>query len=141
MAKKDKVVGAGLVGTGTYLQKLSDTMKFKDLNRPMYGKFYNPDAKFMKKPFGGYKVRGRAAMNNKMRWAEFDAAVKGNNAQLNKLVKAGKTIGKVGKGVNLVALGLMASESIHKGYKRATGPGGTEFHTKKSNNKYGTKGY
>ena len=36
---------------------------------------------------------------------------------------------------------ILAAEGIYKGTKRALGPGGTEFHTKKSKNKYGTKGY
>tara|TARA_R100000808_G_scaffold363_4_gene2028 strand:- start:4901 stop:5338 length:438 start_codon:yes stop_codon:yes gene_type:complete len=38
-------------------------------------------------------------------------------------------------------IAVLAAEGIYKGTKRALGPGGTEFHTKKSKNKYGTKGY
>ena len=53
------------------------------------------------------------------------------------IAKGSKLLGGITPGV---AVGLGA-EAIYKGYKRATGPGGTEFHTKKSKNKYGTKGY
>jgi hypothetical protein len=48
---------------------------------------------------------------------------------------------KIAKAGNIVGLGMIAAEGIYKGTKRALGPGGTEFHTKKSKNKYGTKGY
>ena len=54
-----------------------------------------------------------------------------------KLAKGAKIV----KGANIVGLGMIAAEGIYKGTKRALGPGGTEFHTKKSKNKYGTKGY
>lgn len=54
-----------------------------------------------------------------------------------KLAKTAKIV----KGANIFGLGMIAAEGIYKGTKRALGPGGTEFHTKKSKNKYGTKGY
>ena len=54
-----------------------------------------------------------------------------------KLAKTAKIV----KSANLIGLTITAAEGIYKGTKRALGPGGTEFHTKKSKNKYGTKGY
>ncbi len=101
-------------------------MKFHG-DRPMYGKFYNPDAKYFKKPLGGYKVRGRQAISNKMRWAEYDA-MRGRNKELNRLRKVGKAAGRVGKTMNVAGIGLLAAEGIYKGVKRATGPSGKAFH-------------
>ena len=65
-------------------------------------------------------------------------ATRGFRATRGAQVAAGVAKGFMGVGA-IAALG--AEYTIRKGYERATGPGGTEFHTKKSKNKYGTKGY
>lgn len=48
---------------------------------------------------------------------------------------------RVAKAANPVFAAVEGAIAIHKGYKRATSEGGTEFHTHKFDNKYGTKGY
>jgi len=66
------------------------------------------------------------------------------SAQLAKYGKVAPAIAKGSKllgGITPGAVAMLAAEGLYKGTKRALGPGGTEFHTKKSKNKYGTKGY
>ena len=64
-----------------------------------------------------------------------------------KWAKYGKAAPKVKSAVRATkvftpgGIAMLGVEGIYKGTKRALGPGGTEFHTKKSKNKYGTKGY
>tara|TARA_R100000742_G_C4199248_1_gene28862 strand:- start:65 stop:562 length:498 start_codon:yes stop_codon:yes gene_type:complete len=62
-------------------------------------------------------------------------------ARTGSLSKNIGTAFKIGKAASITAWGYEAGKGIYKGTKRALGPGGTEFHTKKSKNKYGTKGY
>ena len=158
MANKKKQAGiaSGLVAGGSYLNKLGNIAKgpytgafytgFKTANRPLYFKS------------GKGIVKGSQAFNNAVWQAEVyaDQAVRNRininadispgydwkkTAKVKKIRTAGKVMRTIGKTANVVGLGLIAGEGIYKGTKRALGPGGTEFHTKKSKNKYGTKGY
>ena len=66
------------------------------------------------------------------------------SAQWAKYGKAAPKVRTAARAAKLFTPGgvaILAAEGIYKGTKRALGPGGTEFHTKKSKNKYGTKGY
>ena len=93
-------------------------------------------------PSSGPNSRLIAQMSPKWQGAQQgisrSAAIRQNMALHSaKLAKTAKIV----KSANLIGLTITAAEGIYKGTKRALGPGGTEFHTKKSKNKYGTKGY
>ena len=93
-------------------------------------------------PSSGPNSRLIAQMSPKWQGAQQgisrSAAIRQNMALHSAKIAKGA---KIVKGANIVGLGMIAAEGIYKGTKRALGPGGTEFHTKKSKNKYGTKGY
>ena len=80
-----------------------------------------------KKGFKGYFPEQKMVS---AKWAKYGKAA----PKVKSAVKAAKVFTPGG-------LAVLAAEGVYKGTKRALGPGGTEFHTKKSKNKYGTKGY
>jgi len=82
--------------------------------------------------------------SNRMTNSKYFPEQKMVNAKYAKFGKAAPSLSKGAKLLGGVTPGVvvtLGAEGIYKGYKRATGPGGKEFHTKKSKNKYGTKGY
>ena len=127
-------IGAGLTGAGSAMTSFAQRV-----GKVATDYSISQEKKFRQEgPFADLnKIKNRkpnwnrgATRGEAMRW----------NTTRDVIRQSGK-LAKFGKATNIVGMGMIAAEGVYKGTKRALGPGGTEFHTKKSKNKYGTKGY
>ena len=145
MAKKINWLKQGPLGIHQGISAGSSTSPtfagVRELKRAYHYQGYETMSKNVKANVSAFNQQYHLAAKAGGKFNPEERMVSAKWAKYGKAAPKVRTAARAAKLFTPGGVAILAAEGIYKGTKRALGPGGTEFHTKKSKNKYGTKGY